>query len=178
MKTIKKIEKSLLSLMHNENDEVILYFNPSHTMCEPVRDAIKYDYKNNWVSEQEKQLAIKHEQMWQILVMNDIDPKKNTTQLRAQSFSLTGLLKPFVMFENNEIKNGLEKLESKLINAIDKEFGSVSIAYYATDEHEPKGWSISVYTSNINGYKIHSDTLEGVIEKVKTLEMPKVSFKY
>lgn len=178
MKTINKIEKSLLSLMHNEKDEIILYFNPSNTMCETVRDAIKYDYKDNWVSEQEKKLAIEHEQMWQLLVMNDSDPTKNTTQLRAQSFSLAGLLKPFIMFENTEIKNGLEALEKRLISAIDKEFGSISIAYYDTDEHEPKGWSLSVYTSSANGYKIHSDSLDGAINQVKVLKHPQVLFKY
>lgn len=178
MKTINKIETGILSLMHNESDEVILSFNPSNTMCETVRDAIKYDYKDNWVSPQEKMLAIEHEQMWQLLVMNDNDPKKNNTQLRAQSFSLSGLLKPFIMFESNEIKIALEALESKLISAIDKEFGSVIIAYYNTNEHEPKGWSISVYTSSANGYKVHAESLECALDQVKTLKPITMSYKF
>lgn len=161
-----KIEKSLLSLLHNTNDELYLYFNPFNTMGENPTQAIE-DYKKNWTSPHEQYIALATQKMWQLLVMNDDDENAMNVQLAAQSATLPNLLKNLIVFGNTEMSEGIEELQRLLLLNIDNEKGSINVACYTENKNEPKNWLIHVYPNNGQaGYALRAPTLNSCITQL------------
>lgn len=173
-----KIENSLLSLLHNTNDELYVYYNPFNTMGENPVEAIS-EYKKNWSSEKDKAIALQDQTMWQLLVMNDSDPNVLNTQLSMQSSKLTNLLKKLIIFENKELQEGVENLEGLLLLNVDNYKGSINIACYAENPGEARKWSIHVYPNNGQpGYALQESSLNkcvsGLINYNPALKLHKI----